>query len=184
MNIKGTAVRALLQFIEEKYPDYYDQWLSRLPGDSKRYFFQTILPSQWYPLYETAVAPLEVLASVLDVKKEDLAFEVGRYSARVALTGVYKFFASLAKPTYIIKRGSIMFKTYYDPAEVDYEVLGVNEVMFMFGRHQEKETLIYHRVRGWIFELTFITQKVEPTVEFSVIDHMNGFYSGKFIVKW
>ena len=184
MNIKGTAVRALTNYINRYYPQHYERWLSSLPAESKRLFYQTILPSEWYPLYEAAVQPIITLAQILNKKEEDVAFEVGRFSAQEALTGVYKFFASLAKPVYIIKRASIMFSTYYDPVESDYESLGPRKVMVAFGKHTHNEVLIYHRVRGWIHELVIMTQKTEPRVEFSTIDHMNGLYSGKFIIEW
>ncbi len=184
MNIKGTAVRALTNYINTNYPELYEEWLTKLPADSKRLFYQTILPSEWYPLYEAAVQPITVLAGLLDKREEDVAFEVGQFSAREALTGVYKFFASLAKPAYIVKRASIMFSTYYNPVDADYESLESRKVMVVFGKHTHNEVLIYHRVRGWIHELVVITQKTQPKVELSVVDHMNGLYSGKFIIEW
>ena len=184
MNIKGTAVRALTNYINKYHPQLYEEWLMKLPADSKRLFYQTILPSEWYPLYEAAVQPIITLAELLHKNDEEVAFEVGQYSAQEALTGVYKFFASLAKPTYIVKRASIMFGTYYDPVEADYESLDQRKVMLVFGKHKHNEVLIYHRVKGWIHELVVITQKTEPKIELSTIDHMNGLYSGKFVIEW
>ncbi len=184
MKIKGTAVRALLHYIDRYHLDIYESWLSQLPGDSKRLFYQTILPSEWYPLYEAAIQPIITLAQMLNRKEEEIAFEVGRFSAQEALTGVYKFFATLAKPAYIVKRASIMLSTYYDPVEADYESLGPRKVLLVFGKHKHNEILIYQRVKGWIHELVIITQKSEPKIELSTIDHMNGLYSGKFIIEW
>ncbi len=184
MNIKGTAVRAMINYINSHYSDHYEKWLSNLPADSKRLFYQTILPSEWYPLYEAAIQPVIALAQLVGKTEEEIAYEVGRYSAQEALTGVYKFFASLAKPAYIIKRASIMFSTYYDPIDVDYELLDPRKVMLIFGKHKHNEVLIYQRVKGWINDLVIITQKTEPQLELSIVDHMDGQYSGKFIIEW
>jgi hypothetical protein len=57
MEIKGTAVKSIPDFIRKTHPEKYQAWLEALPESSQKLFKEGILPSNWYPLQEAAVVP-------------------------------------------------------------------------------------------------------------------------------
>ncbi len=183
MKIKGTAVRVVPKYIKEKYPELYDKWLESLPPESKEIFASKIYPSHWFPVSSAAAAPIATLAGLLKRNAEDLAFEIGRFSADDALKGVYRIFVTITSPKFLIKRASSIVSTYYDPA--DMQVLDVKdrEVVLKFGKLEADSLLVFHRVQGWVYQLVLITQKSEPQIMMDLINQDQAFYA-KFTVKW
>ena len=184
MNIKGTAVKVLPEFIKKYHPDLYEVWFENLSAKSRQILQEIFLLSDWYPLYESAVEPVEVLAKLIEKDEKELAFEIGKFSAQIALKGVYKFFTLLLSASSIIRKATVMFEAYYKPVEVIAKSLDKRKIKVVFGKNNHKEILIYYRIKGWISEFILVTQKSDPKIELSVIDHMDDFYSAEFIIEW
>ncbi len=64
MEIKGTAVKSIPDFIRKTHPEKY-QALEALPESSQKLFKDGILPSNWYPMHDAAEVPTEVLGKLL-----------------------------------------------------------------------------------------------------------------------
>jgi hypothetical protein len=116
MEIKGTAVRSIPEFVQKQYAVRYDEWINELPESSKRIMNSIIYTSNWYPLNEGLKIPMKII-SKLFFKGDDMltARTMGRFSADVALSGIYKFFIQFGSPKYIIERGGRVFATYFQP---------------------------------------------------------------------
>jgi hypothetical protein len=182
--IKGTAVRTLPMFIQYKYPTFYAEWLKRLPEESHKIFVSQIYPTDWLDLGYAAVVPTRVLADVLGMEPEQVAYDVGKYSGEYALKGVYKVFVSISSVSFLIKRANNIVSTYYKPVETKVERPADRQVNFYFGKLLPENQLIVHRIRGWIYQLVFFTQKTEPIVDLELITDSDNFITGKFIIKW
>ncbi len=151
MEIKGSAVKSIVDFIKKNHPDSYQEWLNTLPEESRKIFMEPVLPSKWYPINESAVIPTRHLAELFfdnDVKKG--AWESGRYSAEMALTGIYKFFIMAASPFFIISKASKILSTYYQPSEIVVVEKGENWVLVDITRFEEPSVIIECRICGWI----------------------------------
>ncbi len=184
MNIKGTAVKILPQFVRERYQEYYSVWLSNLPPESRQIFENEIYASHWYPMYEAAVLPTQVLGKLFFDSAEECAFRVGYYSGDQALKGVYKIFATITSVNFYIRKAPSVFGTYYDAAYIQAQLIENRKVVLEIGYTDEKENLIYHRIKGWLTALIEITQKGAPVIELQTVKQPDGKFLGKFLIQW
>ena len=151
MEIKGTAVIAVRDFVRDMYPERYKQWLNALPKESKAIFSDIIEATNWYPVGYGAAAPTKIIARMFfsnDIVKG--AWESGRYSAEVALKGIYKIFVMVANPSYLIARASRVFSTYYRPCEMKTIKNEGNSLVLHVSGMTNPEKVIEYRIAGWI----------------------------------
>ncbi len=152
MKVKGVGVKAIPEYIK-KYHDYlYSTWLDNLPENSYKIFSNPIFASQWFDLYDSYIVPTQVLADLVVVNPEDLAKEIGRFSAEMALKGVYSIFIKILHLKNVVNRVPRIFQSYYDPVHVEILHYIPGEVKIKFGYTTENENLLYYRNAGWIEE--------------------------------
>ena len=48
MEVKGTAIKPMVNFVQEKYHDRFDEWIKSLPANSADIMVSS-LSSNWYP---------------------------------------------------------------------------------------------------------------------------------------
>jgi hypothetical protein len=91
MKGKGTTINSIKAFVKENFPAFYDEWLERLPPESKKYYQTEILSSEWYPAFETGILPVHLIADMFfDGKREEAFYEIGVFSGKRYLTdGLY-----------------------------------------------------------------------------------------------
>jgi hypothetical protein len=150
MEIKGSAVKSIPDYIRKLHPEKYSEWLEALPEKSKKVFTETVLPSSWYSLQDAAVVPTEVLGKLLFSDAVQGAWQCGRFSAEAALTGIYKFFIKAASPFFIVDRAGKIFSTYYQPSEMKVVEKGDDYVVLHITRFDEPSELIDNRIAGWV----------------------------------
>jgi len=151
MNIKGTAVHSVAEFIKKKYPDRYSDWLQALPAESHKIFKGMILTSGWYTLHDGLTVPLRISAKVFfSGNNEEAARTMGQFSANEALTGVYKFFVKLGSPKFLIERAGNLMSTYFQPSEVRISGIDKNKVTMLITKFPEPDEIIEWNIAGWI----------------------------------
>jgi hypothetical protein len=151
MEIKGTAVMAIRDFVKAKFPDDFKKWHDSLPADSKVIFEGPIDSTRWYEVKDAVAKPTAAIARLFyndDVKKG--AWESGRYSAETALKGIYKVFVKVSSPSYLIARASRVFATYYRPCEMKTAKNEGNNLVLHISGMENPEKLIEFRIGGWI----------------------------------
>lgn len=151
MEIKGTAVIAIRDFVKTNYPQEFDAWLQSLPEQSKSIYAGIIDSSKWYALAEGGLTPTKKIAELFfdkDYKKG--AWEAGRFSAQKALTGIYRIFVKATSPGYIIQRASRVFATYYRPCEMAVVDRTEKGVVVEISNMTESDIVIEYRIAGWI----------------------------------
>jgi hypothetical protein len=151
MNAKGTLVSSINRFVEENFPDRYKDWLGRLPELSKKVYAGTVLATEWYPLDAAVVVPTKLIGEMFYAGNiQKAAWESGRHSAKVALTGIYKVFVLIATPQYIMKRGGKIMTSFYDPSSLvigGHRPKGVDVHITEFPAANE---VVEHRIGGWM----------------------------------
>jgi len=150
MEVKGTAVKSIKNFVDKKYTAQAKNWVSSLPESSQSIMKTAIFANNWYPMKDGAVEPTKALAKMFynnDVPKA--ARESGRYSAEEGLKGVYKIFVMIAKPSYIMQRAGRVFTSYYSPSDI--QVLNGHDkgLTLHITKFPEPEEVIEHRIAGW-----------------------------------
>ena len=151
MEIKGTAVIAIRDFVKSNYQEKYYDWLRSLPENVQTIYSKVIDSSQWYPLKEGGLLPTRKIADLFfNGDYEKGAWEAGKYSAQKALTGIYKIFVKASSPGYIVQRASRVFSTYYRPCQMAVVEQTGASVVLEISNMTESDIVIEYRIAGWI----------------------------------
>lgn len=167
MEIKGTAVIAIRDFVKINYAEKYSEWVGSLSDGSKAIFSGVIDASKWYPLNAAGIVPTKKIAEMFfsgDYKKG--AWIAGQFSAQKALTGIYKIFVKASTPAYIIQRASRVFATYYQPCQIIVKDKHDKHVMLELSNMTESDIVIEYRIAGWIVSALEISGSQNVTVTF------------------
>jgi hypothetical protein len=150
MEVKGTAVKSIKQYVEKKYNSRLNDWIQSLPESSKNVMNTTIYANNWYPMKDGAVEPTKALAKFFydnDIQKA--AKESGRFSAEMGLKGVYKIFVKVASPNYIMQRAGRVFTSYYSPSEISVVDSHDKGLTLHITKFPDPEEVIEYRIAGW-----------------------------------
>ena len=149
MEIKGAAVKSITDFVKEKHASEFASWMKELPLESQQ-ILSDIRSNNWYPIEEAAIAPTKLTGKIFfnnDISKA--AWELGRYSAEVALKGIYKVYVKLSSATHIISRGSRIIEAFYMPSKLEVVDKRSNSIKIVFLEFDSKSEVIENRVGGW-----------------------------------
>ena len=83
MEIKGTAVKSIQEFVKNNFTDDYKKWLDTLPENSNKIMMGGVFANNWYSMKDAAIEPTKNIAKLFysnDIKKA--AHISGRYSAK------------------------------------------------------------------------------------------------------
>lgn len=150
MEVKGTAVKSIKEYVEKKYSSQFNEWIQLLPESSQKIMTGGIFANNWYPMKDAAVEPTKALAKKFynnDIPKA--ARESGRYSAESGLKGVYKIFVRVASPNYIMQRAGRVFTSYYSPSDISVVNGHAKGLTLHITKFPEPEHIIEHRIAGW-----------------------------------
>ena len=151
MEIKGTAVKTIPDFVKAKFPHRYDEWVSSLPEESKKIISSAIFANSWYPVEEAAVIPTIQIGTLLYANNPvKAAWDSGRYSAEVGLTGIYRFFVKASTPSFIINMGGKILSTYYRPSEMKVVSSTDKTILMHITKFPGINAVIENRVGGWV----------------------------------
>ncbi len=150
MKVKGTAVKTIPEFIKSEKPDKYKEWLNKLPENSKNIFMEGALTSEWYPIEDAIIAPTRIMSELCYNHPTKGAFECGRFSADIALKGIYKLYVKMSSPGHIIDRAGRVLQAYYDPSELNVISKGKNHVTLHIVKFPNPNDLIEQRLAGWM----------------------------------
>ena len=119
MEIKGTAIKTIPEFVKEKFPNEYNLWLDSLPMESQSIINNRISLTNWYPIESALVIPTIKIGEIFykDIAKG--AFDLGVYSSVNAIKGVYKMLVMVSSPSFIINRASTIMSSYYRPCGME-----------------------------------------------------------------
>jgi hypothetical protein len=150
MEVKGTAVKSIKEYVETKYKGDFNDWIASLPESSQNIMKDAIFANNWYPMKDGAVEPTKALAKkFFNDDYEKAAKESGRYSAEMGLKGVYKIFVKVASPHYIMKRAGRVFTSYYSPSEIAVVANHDKGLTLHITKFPDPEKIIEYRIAGW-----------------------------------
>jgi hypothetical protein len=150
MEVKGTAVIAIRDYVKKEHSSDYSRWLEVLSPEARNIYESAIDSTKWYPVEGGAKEPTEKIAKLFfNGNVIEGAKESGRYSADKALTGIYKIFVKAANPQYIIKRASRVFATYYRPVEINVVRVPEKGVILEISKVTNRYEAIEQRIIGW-----------------------------------
>ena len=165
MNIKGTAVKSIQQFVKDKYPERYNEWLKSLSNDARKIMDGAIYATDWYPVESGAIEPTKALKMFYDNDEKKAAWEAGRFSAEHSLKGIYKIFIQISSPSHIISRATKIFTSYYDPCELVIAGSSSKHVVLQITKFGYPSQIIENRILGWMEKALEINQCKEIVIK-------------------
>ena len=151
MEVKGTAIKSISEFVKKNYKDRYYDWLNSLPEESKKIMKDGIYATDWYSMEDAAVIPTQRIGEMFFNNDFNAgAWESGRYSADIGLTGVYKLYVRMSKPGHIIARAGKIFSTYYRPSKIITENETKSSLDLIITEFEQPNAVIENRIGGWI----------------------------------
>jgi hypothetical protein len=180
MKAKGTTINSIKAFVKENFPAFYDEWLERLPSESRKIFSDEILSGEWYPMYEAAILPVRQLGDMFfDGNREEAFYEIGVFSGKRYLVqsavydDVLKGVDKTTAATYVASFYNLFFsegfmKTYQTK----------NTIVFEYHNHPKCVLENLARTAGYL-EVIFQQIKTPPNkVDWSYRKGENGKYIG------
>jgi hypothetical protein len=151
MKVKGSAVAALQQFIKESQSvTGYASWLEALPAASRGIFSGGVLQSDWFPLSDGFIVPTQTMCDLFHAGNQRAAWEVGAFSARSSLRGIYRTFVRVASVAFVVDRAGSIFSTYYMPGRISTVERDTNRFVLHMTGVDEPHRILEYRICGWI----------------------------------
>jgi hypothetical protein len=157
MEIKGSAVKSIREYVEKLHTHKFNEWIESLPEESKEIFSNPIDATHWYPIDSAAIIPTQRIGTLIFNSTEDGAWELGRYSADTALHGIYKVFVRVLNPTYLIQRAGRILSTFYHPSKIEVIEASSKSVILHITEMGAPHVIIEKRIGGWIEKALEIT---------------------------
>ena len=147
MYVKGVSIRSNIDYFKQHYPEYYQDFLNELLPEVREVYEGKINIDDWYEINKYYIPPIEIFAKVAGIPDPiELAKDIGRYSADVTLTGIYKVFLLVTSPHYLMKKSSSMMKTFYKDADAKVIEKGKNWFRLRIANFQGMSEILEHRI--------------------------------------
>jgi len=185
MEIKGTSVKITKEFVKSKFPLEYEKWMKMLPPNSFKILNDTIKANEWYELTPSVIHPTQVMAKLFyknDVKKA--SWELGNYSAKIALTGIYKMFLMVTSVKYVLDKARNVWGTYYRPCEFYLEESSQHRAVIRIEGFKIDGTIIFHRLGGWLDGLYELTKQDTKKIDISIQYKPQNFIVARIDTEW
>ncbi len=172
MEIKGTSVKITHEFVRDKFPADYEKWKRALPSKQQAIFSEAIIAGNWYSLRDAVLEPTRVIAELFyNGNQQKANREVGIYSAKSALTGIYRAFLLIATPSYILQRAQAVWTTFYRPAIFKIVEGTSTKAVFEINGFTKEEALLFQRLDGWVCAAIELTRRKIVKTEIRVIEN-------------
>ena len=184
MEIKGTAVKTTPDFVRENFPNRYREWMQTLPETSQNILEQTIYVTSWYNLIDSTIIPTEKVGDLFyDGDHIKAGHLIGRYSANIALKGIYKIFIRVSSPHFVLSRASSIFSSYYKPSVIKVIESKDKRCIIELAQFDVSEELIMSRIAGWLEQTLEITLKRPLKVEV-IAQKSENELKAKIYIEW
>ena len=113
MNVKGSALRARLRYVEKRGTAAMQRVMAALRPETRALIEANILPSSWYP-FSAFIDLSETIDRTLGNGDHKLCYELGRFACDENLPTLYKIFFRISDPQHIIRRAAAAWRVNYD----------------------------------------------------------------------
>jgi hypothetical protein len=151
MEVKGTGIKTTREYVKANHPNHYDAWLNSLPEKTFALYHSPLINmAGWYPFKDAYTIPIDKIISMFFAGNAKTGGEtIGKYSAEIALKGIYKLYLMVATPQNLMQKASVMFSTYYNPSEIKLADIGSKTVTMQILKFGELTPSVEYRIAGW-----------------------------------
>jgi hypothetical protein len=183
MEVKGTAIKTIYEFVKEKFFNEYNSWLESLPVESKSIISNRISLTNWYPLESALIIPTKMIGEMFYKDIQKGAFELGIYSSNQAIKGVYKMLVMVSSPSFIVNRASTIMSSYYRPCTMEITKRSKDMAILSIIDFPKPNVIIDYRILGWIKNTMEFSKFKSPKVE--MLKSMGkGDSTTDYLIKW
>ena len=183
MEVKGTAIKSIPQFVKDIFPLRYSEWFDKLPIESQKIMSERISLTKWYPLNWGLVAPTRLIGEIFYNDVEKGAFEMGKYSSNMAIKGIYKMLVKVSSPSFIVNRTSSIMTGYYRPCVMNVTEKSKGRAVLSIVEFPDPDVAVDYRVYGWIKNTMEFSSFRLPRVTLQK-SMGKGDYATEFLVEW
>lgn len=150
MQVKGITIKTTRDFVKSHFGHRFEAWLDTLPDSAKKVYSENINVGEWFDVEEILLIPMDkIVSEFYKNKEEEAGDDMGRYSAEIALKGIYKVFLLAASPQYLMERSVKVINAYYSNAEISVESHSKKQVIFKINRFEGMNLVTEYRMAGW-----------------------------------
>jgi hypothetical protein len=183
MEVKGTAVKTIPEFVRAKFPNEYNAWFETLPPESQSIMNDRISFTNWYPLENGLVIPTKKVGELFYKDIQKGAFELGVYSSDQAIKGIYKMLVMVSSPSFIVNRASNIMASYYRPCKMEIIKRAKDMAVLSILEFGKPDITIDYRIYGWIKNTMTFSKFRNPKVE--LLKSMSqGDSSTDYLIQW
>jgi len=165
MEVKGTAIKTIPEFVKYKFPDEYNIWLEALPAESRAIMENRISLTNWYPIETSLIIPTRTIGDLFFKDIQKGALELGIFSSAQAIKGIYKMLVMVSSPSFIVNRASTIMSGYYRPCIMDITKRSKLMAVLSIIDFPVPDVVIDYRVLGWIKNTMEFSKFNSPKVE-------------------
>lgn len=166
MHIKGTAVKSINEFVKSKFTEKYDEWLNSLPEQSSKIYKSPVFVTEWYLISDSCIEPIAAIGRMFyDGDVEKAAYDTGVYSAKSALSGIYKIFLKVSSPDFIIKRAGIIMNSYYKPGKIVASKMSSKSSVLQLSEMKNYNIILEKRILGWMVQALLMSGAKNVTID-------------------
>lgn len=183
MEVKGTAIKTIPEFVRAKFPNEYNIWLESLPQESRAIMENRISLTNWYPIDYALILPTRAIGELFYKDIQKGAFELGVFSSAQAIKGIYKMLVMVSSPSFIINRASTIMSGYYRPCVMDITKRSKLMAVLSIIDFPTPDVVVDYRVLGWIKNTIAFSKFNSPRVE--LLKSMGkGDTTTDYLVQW
>lgn len=149
-HVKGVVLKARVDYLTKFHgEEAFERLLESLKPETRALLEGGVLSSSWYPV-QASVEMLETMDRLYG--KGDLALcrEMGRFSARAALGGVYRGYVRQKDFAFVNRMTPKIYRQYYDSGRMVTEVLGKGRAATRVLEFEAPHRVICLGLLGWI----------------------------------
>lgn len=151
MNVKGSAIKARVQWVEERGVAEVARFLSALSPKARVTVEEGVQPGEWYP-FATFVEVCAVVDELFGKGDLALCTDLGRYACNTNLTSLYRFLFKVGNVHFIIRRAAAAWRINYDEGDLVVVSEGPMSCVLAVSGWPEPHRAHCLSVLGWILE--------------------------------
>jgi len=183
MEVKGTAIKTIQEFVKDKFPNEYIHWLDSLPAESRSILDSRISLTNWYPLESALIVPTKMIGEIFYKDIQKGSFELGVFSSNQAIKGVYKMLVMVSSPSFIVNRASTIMSSYYRPCTMEITKRSKDMAILSITEFPKPSIVVDFRILGWIKNTMDFSKFKSPKVE--MLKSMGkGDSTTDYLVQW
>jgi hypothetical protein len=183
MEVKGTAVKTIPEFVANKFPNEFNTWLESLPKESQVIMKDRISLTNWYQIEPALIIPTRKAGELFykDIPKG--AFELGVFSSEQAIKGIYKMLVMVSSPSFIVNRASNIISSYYRPCTMEIVKRAKDMAMLSITEFPNPDVVVDYRIFGWIKSTMSLSKFKNPRVD--ILKSMGkGDKTTDYLIQW